>query len=86
MFMGDLEKNWIDSLPFQVPYYFRCVDDILTAVPVNEIDTIKKTCNSYNHKIQFTMKEESENKICFLDVLVIRDGENIKTNWYQKPT
>ena len=33
-----------------------------------------------------TIEEESENKICFLDVLVNRDGENIKTNWYQKPT
>ena len=57
----DLEEKCIDSLPFQVPYYFRCVDDILTAVPVNEIDTIKKTFNIYEHKIQFTIEEESEN-------------------------
>ena len=84
--MDDLEKKCIDSLPFQVPFYFRYADDILTVVPVNEIDTIKKTFNSHNHKIQFQIEEKSENKICFLDFLVIKDGENIKTNWYQKPT
>ena len=44
------------------------------------------TFNSYNHKIQLTIEEESDGKICFLDVLIIRDGEKIKTNWYQKPT
>ena len=57
--LDDLEKKCITSLPFQLPFYFRYVDDIITAVPYNEIDTIKNTFNSYNHKIQFTVEEES---------------------------
>ena len=36
--------------------------------------------------MQFTVEEESMKKICFLNVLVIRKGKNIKTNWYNKPT
>ena len=84
--MDDLEKQCIASLPFRLPFYFRYVDDIITAVPADEIDKIRNTFNSYNHKIQFTVEEESDNKLCFLDVLIIRTGENIKTNWYQKPT
>ena len=68
------------------PIFFRYVDDLITAVPYNAIDTIKNTFNSYNHKIQFTVEEESLKQICFLDVLVIREGNNIKTNWYNKST
>ena len=51
------------------------VGEIITAVSNNEIDTIKNTINSYNHKIQFTIEEESDGKICFVDVLIIRDGK-----------
>ena len=43
------------------------------------------TFNSYNHKIQLTTEKESDGKISFLDVLIIREGKKIKTNWYQKP-
>ena len=69
--MDDLEKNCIDSFLFQVLFYFRYVNDLLTTLPVNEIDSIKKSFNSYYHKIQFTIEVESENKVCFLDVLVL---------------
>ena len=83
--MNDLETKCISSLPFQLPFYFRYVDDIITAVPSDEITTIKNIFNSYNHKIQFTVEEESDNSICLLDVLLIRNGKYIQTNWYQKP-
>ena len=63
--MDNFEKKCIDSLPFQVPFYFRYVDNILTAVAINEFDTIKKTLNSYNHKIQITIEEESEKNLFF---------------------
>ena len=69
--MDDLETKCISSIPFQPPFYFRYVDDIITAVPSDEITTIKNIFNSYNHKIQFTV--------------VIRNGKYIQTNWYQKP-
>ena len=52
----------------------------------NKIGVIKKTFNSYNHKIQFTIEKELEGKIVFLDVLVIRNGDVMKTNWHQQPT
>ena len=83
--MDDLESKCIASLPFQLDFYYRYVEDIITAVPLNELNTIKNIFNSYNHKIQFTI-EESEGKICFLDILTIRDRNIINTNWYHKPT
>ena len=48
----DLETEYIASLPFYPPFYFRYVDDIITAVPSNEITTIKNIFNSYNHKFK----------------------------------
>ena len=84
--MDDLETNCISTLPFQLPFYFRYVDDIITAVPANQIDTIKNSFNRHNHKIQFTVEEESDNTIRFLDVLIIRVGTNIRINRHQKPT
>ena len=84
--MDDLETKCITSLPFKIPFFFRYVDDIITAAPANEVDTILNMFNSYNHKIQFTIENESDGKICFLDVLTMREGKEIKTNWYQKPT
>ena len=83
--MDDLESKCIASLPFQIPFNFRYVY-IITAIPNNKIDTIKNTFNNFNHKIQFTIEEESEGRISFLDVLIIRAGDGIKTNWYHKPT
>ena len=56
--MDDLETKCITSIPFQVLFFFRYVDDIITAVPTNEIDKILNTFNSYSHKIQFTIEEE----------------------------
>ena len=35
--MDDLETKCVASLPFKLPFFFRCVDDIITAVPANEI-------------------------------------------------
>ena len=84
--MDDLETNCINTFPFQLSFYFQYVDDIIIAVPANQIDTIKNSFNSYNHKIQFTVEEESDNTIRFLDVLIIRVGTNIRTNWQQKHT
>lgn len=84
--MDDLEQQCLQQLPFQVPFYFRFVDDIFTAVPIGEINTILNVFNNYNHKLQFTIEKESQNKISFLDVLLLRKGEEIITNWYRKPT
>ena len=39
-----------------------------------------------NPAIQFTIEEEADGKIPFLDVLVTRDGERLRTSVYHKPT
>ena len=68
--MEDRKKKCIYSIPFQVSFHFRYLHNILIAVPINEIDTVKKTFNSFNHKIQFKI-EESEKKSVFLMFLLL---------------
>lgn len=82
-----LEEEVIKKLGFKLPFYYRYVDDILTAVPADKIlETRLAFCN-YNPNIQFTVEEEDNNQcISFLEVLCIRVDRSIKTDWFHKTT
>lgn len=81
-----LEEMVIKKLGFKLPFFYRYVDDILTAVPMNKVDEIKKAFNSYNEHLQFTVEEENNGQISFLEALCIRCDRSIKTDWFHKAT
>lgn len=81
-----LQEEVIRKLGFNLPFFIRYVDDILTAVPVDKVNHIKSFFNSYNAHIQFTVEEEHENQISFLELMCIRENRSIKTDWYHKDT
>lgn len=83
--MEDLEDTVLAKLPFQVPFYERFVDDIIIAIPENENETTKKAFNSYSRSIQFTVEDEANGSISFLDFTLTRlTNGKIETKWYQK--
>lgn len=85
--MSELQLQCIKKLPFKLPFFKRYVDDIITCVPADQIDTLLTTFNSFHSKLQFTIEQEQNNSIAFLDILLMRTNENkIKTDWYHKPT
>lgn len=86
--MDDLLNTCIPLLPFNLPFIKKYVDDLICAVPNDKKHIILNIFNSYNKDIQFTMEEEKQNKIPFLDTHVIRDTANNKLllDWYIKPT
>lgn len=84
--MQDLQENCIKNLPFQLPFYKRYVDDIITSIPEDQEVTILNVFNSYHPRIQFTIEKENHNTIAFLDVLLIRNEKGIETDWYHKPS
>ncbi|XP_075163348.1 uncharacterized protein LOC142235982 [Haematobia irritans] len=49
-------------------------------------DIRPKILTNFNPSIKFTLELEKGKQIPYLDVLIIREDTNIKTNWYQKPT
>ena len=64
----------------------RFVDYTIGYVKNGSIDIILPKLNSFHPNIQFTYEVEEENKLSFLDVLLIRNGNFIETKIYRKPT
>lgn len=81
-----LQEEMIKKLHFRLPFFIRYVDDILTAIPADKVNEIKNVFNKYNQHIQFTIEEEKNQRISFLELLCIRENQSIKTDWYHKDT
>ena len=64
----------------------KYVDDIFAIVKKKDLDTILTTFNNYHNKLQFTMEIEKHNTIPYLDIKIIKNKNQIITNWYAKPT
>ena len=73
-------------LLWTVPLWLRYVDDTFTAVHKDGIDDFHEHLNRQNADIQFTKEIEENGKIPFLDCLVTRDNNKLKTTIYRKPT
>lgn len=77
----------IPTLPFNLPFLYKYVDDIITAIPSESSNIILEHFNSYHNSLQFTIELENNNSVPFLDTKVIRlDNQSIITDWYRKPT
>lgn len=85
--MDDLLEVCIPKLNFQLPFIKKYVDDIICAVPEGSTDEILNVFNSYNNHLQFTIENETNNRVPFLDTQLIRRPDNtIILDWYIKPT
>ncbi|KAI4476349.1 hypothetical protein M0804_013664 [Polistes exclamans] len=73
--MNHVLKKIEGNLPFTVPFLKVYVDDIITAIPKDEIELVLKTFNMINKKIQFTTKVEENETLPFLDIPVIRNKD-----------
>ncbi len=83
--MEDLEVYILNKIPFIITFYRRFVDDILAFVPENKIDELLTAFNKYHPKLKFTIEEEKDRSIKFLDMTLTRDEfGNITTKWYRK--
>ncbi|XP_046466612.1 uncharacterized protein [Neodiprion pinetum] len=84
--LDDLEQYCLNKLDFKPSFFFRYVDDIITAVPSNKVAEMLSVFNSFHPRLQFTSELESNHRISFLDVLIINDNQFIKTDWFHKAT
>lgn len=86
MVLEDLENAALETLPVAPALYKRYVDDIFTIVHTNERSNILGKFNNYNPKIQFTLENEKDRTMNFLDVHIERNNNTLKTKWHTKPT
>ena len=75
----------LNSITQRPKMWVRYVDDTFVIWPHG--DTAFKSYHNYqNQSVRFTIKEETEDKILFLDVLVRRDGNNSTRQHIANPT
>ena len=64
----------------------RYVDDTNSFVKEDSIEHVMSVVNSFHPSIQFAYETESNNRLSFLDVLIICNGQSIETCGYRKYT
>ena len=81
IFTVDLERNIIPTLSNNILLWKRYVDDTICFV---KLTSINKVVQTYHTNIKFTIETETENKISFLNVLLL--DSLISTKVYRKNT
>ena len=84
--MQHVEESALATCRQTIPLWLRYVDDTFTAVHKDEIDDFHDHLNEQNADIQFTKEIEENGKLPFLDCLVSRDNNELRTTVYRKPT
>ena len=72
---------------FILKLFIKCVDDTL-AVFDTQANALRflKYLNSVHHDIKFTMECGEDDKLAFLDLLIMKSNDNIELKFYRKPT
>ena len=81
IFMVHLERSL-----FPVSFWKRYVDDTITFIKTGSAKYLLSTLNSFHPNIEFTYETEVNSKLAFLDVFLLREGQNIITTIYRKVT
>ena len=84
--MQNIEEQALATYSETLPLWLRYVDDTITAVHESKIDEFHEHLNEQNTNIQFTKENEENGKIPFLDCLVTRENNTLRTTVYRKPT
>jgi len=84
--MQDLEEDVLNSLDFNIMTYYRYVDDIFLIAPQDKIDIIFERFNNQHDRIKFTIENERNRSLSFLDLLITIKNSHIMIDWYQKET
>ena len=85
IFMVELENSLVPKLNESMTLWQRFIDNTITFVKNNSIAYVLDQLNSFHEQIQFTYEVEHNNKLPFLDVLLIKDANKIDTTVYRKP-
>ena len=86
IFMVELKINLIPILKDHLSCWSQYVDDIICFIKDGLVEHVLSTLNNFHSSIKFTYETESGNKLSFLDVKLIRAGDNIETCVFRKPT
>jgi len=56
MVLQDIEEKALYNININLPFYYRYVDDLIMAAPIEHTSNIQKVFNSFHNRIQFTYR------------------------------
>ncbi|XP_063871036.1 uncharacterized protein LOC135106189 [Scylla paramamosain] len=87
LYMETLETDNFIRIMSRGSTWLRYVDDVLVIVPKGTNINNKLTLLNKVHKdTQFTVEEEQDNRLPFLDTVIWREEEGVSFSVYRKPT
>ena len=87
IFMETLEEEEFSKIMGEDTTWFRYVDDVLIIAPQNmNLDEKLEKLNEVHENIKFTLEEEEDQMLNFLDITIIRTDEGVKFKVFRKPT
>ena len=89
LFLVSYENIWLGKCPHQSKpkYYRRYVNDIfLMFEKKDHVKKFLKYMNSCHQNIKFTIEEEHNNEIAFLDISITGGGNELQTSLFRKKT
>ena len=82
-----VEERALISAPHPPKWWYRYVDDSHVCIAREYLTEFHSHLNSINHHIKFTVEEEKDGSIAFLDTMTTRNPDGtIKTKVYRKAT
>ncbi|XP_075148807.1 uncharacterized protein LOC142238661 [Haematobia irritans] len=84
--MEVLLDSVLEKLTIKPKIMTKYVDDLFCILNKNDVQATLSALNAFDRQIQFTMETEEDNKLPYLDTIILRHRNGIKINWYQKPT
>jgi hypothetical protein len=86
LFLQNMENEIIAS-DRSIYFWVRYVDDVYAILRRRSVNTVLNKINSYHQSIQFTMEEEQEGELPFLDVMIYeKPNRTFGHKLYKKPT
>lgn len=88
IFMEDFEQQHIKNYTNKPTIWWRYVDDVFAIWPhdANELNIFLDYINNQENSIKFTVETETNSQLPFLDTLITKTGNIIKTSVYRKKT
>jgi hypothetical protein len=86
LFMEFLEAKNLNNIN-EIILWYRYVDDVFAIIKGNcDIQIILNKINKWDENIKFTYEIETNDKLPFLDILIMRHMNNLKFKVFRKPT
>ena len=86
IFMVELGKSLLPKLYSYMTSWKHYMGDTIAYVKPDAIDHVLSILNSFQENISFTYEQEINEKISFLDILILRSGNSFETRVHRKST